>query len=136
MYIQIIKQAIKTFISSEEVKIAFGYIKKITYVLFLSLPITIFWGEYKYDNGYEDAKIEVERAYKEKEAQRKQELQVISDLIIRKTKDYMQQVIERQQVETVYLDRIVEKPVYINQCIEQEGIEYLNNKAGRKAAKK
>ena len=96
--------------------------------IFIAILMCIIWGDHRYKSGYHSAKKEMEVELKKKEGDRQKEYDKISESVSEQTREYLSQQEDMVKVEKVYLDRVVEKPVYINTCIDDEGIDRLNSK--------
>ena len=72
---------------------------------------------------YEDSKtLEVEKQAKVVEDKKEEQVAVISDSNEKQKEEA--RVVYRTRVKTI--EKIVEKPVYLNQCFEEEGLNEIN----------
>lgn len=73
--------------------------------------ISLIYGNFKYETGYNDAKYIVARDYEQKIAEEKRQHEAIAEEVEAQARKYISEQLQKVKVEKVYVDRVVEKPV-------------------------
>lgn len=92
----------------------------------LSVALSLIYGAYQYRKGYNAATAKISLEIAEKERKRAKQIQAASA-------DYQRDKAareEKERVQYVEVQKIIEKPVYHRDCLDADGLHELNRAIG------
>ena len=88
--------------------------------------MSLIYGNFKYESGYNDAKYIVARDYEQKIAEEKRQHEVIAEEVAAQARQYISEQPQKVKVEKVYVDRVVETTT--RSVISSNDVDRLNSR--------